>query len=81
MAHPTTVLAEKDPTSGLPAYLIKAHLWLMLRQPMLPSQAKAWLEDWCAKSGLPFDGSVYQPQSIIFTANPILALSSENQLK
>jgi hypothetical protein len=76
MAHPTTVIAEMDLTSGRPAYFIKAHLWFMLKQPMLPSQAKAWLEDWCAKSGLPFDGSVYQPQSVIFTANPILALSS-----
>jgi hypothetical protein len=79
MAHPTTMLAEIDPTSGRPAYLIKAHLWFMLQQPMLPSQAKAWLKDWCAKSRLPFDGSVYQPQSILFTAHPVLAIASAHR--
>lgn len=78
MAHRTTVLSETDPETGRPAFLIKAHLWFMLQQPMLPSQAKVWLEPWFKSNGLPFDASVYQPQSVIFTANPVFMLSTGN---
>jgi hypothetical protein len=72
MQHAATALTEIDPGTNRQAHAIKAHLWFMLQQPMTPTQAKAWLEPWFAETGLPFDASVYRPQSVIFTANPVL---------